>query len=54
VATVIQEVLPQQKPVSAATKPLGSVAPLSRQVFSAQDSARQKFESVLKNYVGCL
>jgi hypothetical protein len=55
-----------QKPVCAAAKPLGSVPPFSRQVFSAQESARQKLkirpepsgnklsESVFKNFVRCL
>jgi hypothetical protein len=33
-----------QKPVSAAAKPLGSVPPLSRGVFSAQDGAKQKLK----------
>jgi hypothetical protein len=58
VVTLIQE-------VSAAAKPLGSVSPFSRQVFSAQDGARQKLkifpkpsgnklsESVFKNSVRC-
>ncbi len=62
----IQEVLLRQKPVSGAAKPLGSVSPLSRWVFSAQESARQKLkigpepsrnklsESVFKNSVHCL
>jgi hypothetical protein len=31
----------RQKLVSAAAKPLGSVSPLSRWVFSAQDGSRQ-------------
>jgi hypothetical protein len=54
------------KPVSATAKPLGSVPPFSRQVFSVQDGARQKLnicpepsgnklsESVFKNSVRCL
>jgi hypothetical protein len=33
-----------QKPVSAAAKPLRSVSPLCRRVFSAQDGARQKLK----------
>ncbi len=65
-AEQIQEVLLQQKLISATAKSLGSVLPLSRQVFSAQDGARQKLkicpepsgnklsESVLKNSVCCL
>jgi hypothetical protein len=32
--------LPWQKPVSAVAKPLGSVPPLLKRVFSAQDGAR--------------
>jgi hypothetical protein len=63
---MIQEVLPRQKPVSAMAKPLGSGPLFSRQVFSAQDGARQKLkicpelsgnelsESVFKNSVHCL
>jgi hypothetical protein len=59
------KVLPQ-KLVSDVTKPLGSVSPLSRRVFLAQDSARQKLnvcpepsgnklsESVFNNSVRCL
>jgi hypothetical protein len=43
-AVQIQEVLLRQKLVSGAAKPLGSVSPLSRQVFSAQDGARQKLK----------
>jgi hypothetical protein len=38
--------MPGQKPVSAATKPLGSVLLLFRQILSAQDGATQKFEKV--------
>jgi hypothetical protein len=65
-AVPIREVLLRQKPVSAAAKPLGSVPPFSRRVFSAQDGARQKLkicpeqsgnklsESVIKNSVRCL
>jgi hypothetical protein len=48
-AEEIQEVLLQQKPVSAAAKPLGSVSPLSRRVFSAQDGARQKLKTYVQN-----
>jgi hypothetical protein len=66
VVTLIREVLPRQKLVSAAAKPLRSVPPFSRLVFSAQESARQKLkirpepsgnklsESVFKNSVLCL
>ncbi len=36
-ATLIREVLPRQKPVSAAAKPLGSVLPFSRRIFSVRD-----------------
>jgi hypothetical protein len=43
-AEQIREVLLQQKPVSAAAKRLGSVLPLSRQVFSAQGGVRQKLK----------
>jgi hypothetical protein len=32
------------KPVSAASKPLGSLSPLSRRVFLAQDGARQELK----------
>ncbi len=65
-AKLIREVMPQQKPVSAAAKPLRSVSQLSRWVFSAQDVARQKLklfsepsgnklsESVLNSSVHCL
>ena len=65
-AVQIREVLLRQKPVSGAAKPLGSVPPFSRRVFSAQDGARQKLkicpepsgnklsESVFKNSVRCL
>ncbi len=35
---------PIKETVSAASKPLGSVLPLSRQVCSAQDGARQKLK----------
>jgi hypothetical protein len=35
----------RQKPVYGAAKPLGSVLPLSRWVFSAQDGARQKLKT---------
>jgi hypothetical protein len=34
-----------QKLVSAAAKPLRSVSPLSRRIFSAQDGARQKLKT---------
>ncbi len=65
-ATLIREVLPRQKPVSVAAKPLGSVSPFSRRVFLTQDGGRQKLrtcpepsrnklsESVFKNSVHCL
>jgi hypothetical protein len=43
-AVRIREVLPRQKPVSGEAKPLGSVLPISRRVFSAQDVARQKLK----------
>ncbi len=36
--------MPQQKPVSAAEKPLRSVPPLSRRVCSAHYGARQKLK----------
>jgi hypothetical protein len=48
VATLIREVLPWQKLVSAMAKPLGSMLLLSRRVFSAQDGARQKLEKCLE------
>ncbi len=63
VATLIQEVLLQQKPVYAAAKPHGSVLLPSRQVFSVEDVPRHKLkvcpepsvhklsESVFKNSV---
>ncbi len=44
VVTLIREVLPQQKPVSAAAKPLGSVSLFFRLVFLAQDGARLKLK----------
>jgi hypothetical protein len=63
----IREVLLRQKPVSGAAKPLGLVSPLYRQVFLAQDGARQNLkicpepsgnklsESILKIlYVVCI
>jgi hypothetical protein len=43
-AVPIREVLLRQKPDSGAAKPLGSVPPFSRRVFSAQDGARQKLK----------
>jgi hypothetical protein len=44
VAEQIGEGLPRQKTVFAIAKPLGSVSPLFRRVFSAQDGDRQKLK----------
>jgi hypothetical protein len=43
-AELIQEVLLWQKPVSAVAKPLGSLSPLSRWIFLAQDGDRQNLK----------